>query len=173
MDSPTYAFFESPVGKLLAVKNTNGFTRLHLLNNCWEIPLEIHPETTKPEFKDLFDQLKGYFSGTLRTFKLSLDPKGTPFQLNVWKALNSIPYGTTISYKTLAQKIGKPGGSRAIGSANRVNPLLIIVPCHRVIGFNGNLTGYSAGLDIKKALLDHEKRNLVAETHIEKHKSLS
>lgn len=157
----------------MAVKGNGGFTSLNLLKNCRKIPLKIKLQTPKPEFEDLFDQLTAYFSGTLRTFKVSLDPKGTPFQVNVWKALNSIPYGSTISYKTLAQKIGTPGGARAIGAANRENPLLIIVPCHRVIGSDGNLTGYSAGLDIKKALLEHEKGNLGAKTHTEQQKSFN
>lgn len=170
MDNPICALFESPIGKILAVKNTSGFTRINFLNDCTKFTLKIDSQIKKNEFEDLFDQLNGYFSGSLRTFNLSLSAEGTPFQLNVWKALNSISYGSTISYNELAQKIGKPRGARAVGAANRVNPFPVIIPCHRVIGSNGKLTGYSAGLNIKKALLDHERKNLVTKTPMEQPK---
>ena len=102
-------------------------------------------------------QLEAYFSGDLRNFDLSLTPEGTPFQLEVWRELERIPYGDTISYGELAARLGRPKASRAVGAANGSNPLPIVIPCHRVIGSNGKLTGYGGGVDIKRALLDLEQ----------------
>lgn len=102
-------------------------------------------------------QLKAYFDGKLRTFDLPLAPAlGTDFQRRVWRELENIPYGQTISYAELARRIGQPAASRAVGAANGKNPLPIVVPCHRVIGADGTLTGYGGGLPIKKWLLEHE-----------------
>lgn len=98
-------------------------------------------------------QLAAYFAGELRTFDLPLRPSGTPFQLTVWGALRRIPYGETVSYGELARSIGRPTAARAVGSANHRNPLPIVVPCHRVIGADGTLTGYAGGLGVKSALL--------------------
>lgn len=98
-------------------------------------------------------QLDAYFAGELRAFDLPLRPGGTPFQLTVWEALRRIPYGTTMSYGQLAASIGRPAAARAVGGANHHNPLAIVVPCHRVIGADGALTGYGGGLGLKKALL--------------------
>src|SRR5262249_7022034 len=97
-----------------------------------------------------------FFAGELRTFDLPLGMHGTPFQKQVWQGLLTIPYGTTMSYAQLAARIGRPGASRAVGAANGKNPIGIIVPCHRVIGANGTLTGYGGGLDRKQWLLTHE-----------------
>ncbi len=104
-------------------------------------------------------QLQLYFEGELYKFDLPLKIKGTEFQQKVWKALMDIPYGQTRSYKDIAQMIGQPNAARAIGMANNKNPLLIIIPCHRVIGTSGSLTGYAAGLDLKINLLKIEKEN--------------
>ena len=101
-------------------------------------------------------QLDAYFAGELQTFDLPLHMAGTPFQKQVWQGLLTIPYGTTISYAELARRIGRPGASRAVGAANGRNPIGIIVPCHRVIGANGTLTGYGGGLDRKEWLIAHE-----------------
>ena len=98
-------------------------------------------------------QLSAYFAGELRQFDLRLRPSGTPFQLTVWQALRRIPYGETVTYGELARGIGRPTAARAVGSANHHNPLPIIVPCHRVIGADGTLTGYAGGLGVKSALL--------------------
>jgi methylated-DNA-[protein]-cysteine S-methyltransferase len=98
-------------------------------------------------------QLAAYFAGELRTFDLPLRPSGTPFQLTVWEALRRIPYGETVTYGELARSIGRPTAARAVGSANHRNPLPIVVPCHRVIGADGTLTGYAGGLAVKSALL--------------------
>ena len=101
-------------------------------------------------------QLEEYFAGTRREFELPLDPQGTPFQQSVWMVLRTIPYGRTISYGHQAGQLGDPNKARAVGAANGKNPLSIVVPCHRVIGSGGQLTGFAAGLDVKSWLLDHE-----------------
>lgn len=101
-------------------------------------------------------QLTDYFAGRRRTFELDLAPSGTPFQMQVWDELRRIPYGTTISYQELAHRIGKPKAMRAVGAANGQNPLPIVVPCHRVIGKDGSLTGFGGGLPCKRALLQLE-----------------
>ena len=107
------------------------------------------------------EQLDAYFEGDLRTFELPLHMVGTLFQKQVWEGLLTIPYGTTISYAELAHRIGRPGASRAVGAANGRNPIGIIVPCHRVIGANGTLTGYGGGLDRKEWLLSHESGGII------------
>jgi methylated-DNA-[protein]-cysteine S-methyltransferase len=104
-------------------------------------------------------QLDEYFAGTRRDFELPLAPRGTGFQQIVWRALTTIKYGETWSYGQLARAIGRPAASRAVGAANGRNPLAIIVPCHRVIGANGTLTGYGGGLPAKKWLLQHEQKH--------------
>ena len=101
-------------------------------------------------------QLQEYFAGTRRDFDLPLDPAGTPFQQSAWMVLRTIPYGQTISYGQQARRLGDPNKARAVGAANGKNPLSIVVPCHRVIGSSGQLTGFAAGLDVKSWLLDHE-----------------
>ena len=108
----------------------------------------------------LRDQLGEYFSGQRKTFDYPLAPKGTEFQLAVWNALLAIPYGATVTYAELAQRIGKPSAVRAVGAANGANPIPVIIPCHRVIGSNGTLTGYGGGIERKQWLLAHEGRRL-------------
>lgn len=108
-------------------------------------------------FPDAVSQLAQYFEGRLKQFDLDLQPKGTDFQKRVWQALLTIPYGTTVSYGDIAEQIHNPKAFRAVGNANRCNPIPIIIPCHRVIGKNGKLTGFGGGLDIKQALLDIER----------------
>jgi methylated-DNA-[protein]-cysteine S-methyltransferase len=105
-------------------------------------------------------QLRAYFAGELEAFDLALAPQGTLFQLAVWNRLCEIPYGETISYGELARRMGKPNASRAVGLANGANPIPIVIPCHRVIGSNGKLTGYGGGLPIKEKLLGLERRQL-------------
>jgi methylated-DNA-[protein]-cysteine S-methyltransferase len=107
-------------------------------------------------FRAAAEQLDAYFAGELTTFDLPLAPRGSEFQLRVWTALREIPYGRTESYGDLAQRIGSPGAARAVGLANGKNPIGIVIPCHRVVGSNGSLTGYGAGLDRKRRLLDLE-----------------
>ena len=107
-------------------------------------------------FQTAADQLDAYFAGRRTTFTISLEPQGTAFQKRVWAALQEIPYGETESYGQLAERIGSPGAARAVGLANGKNPIGIVIPCHRVVGSNGSLTGYGGGLDRKKQLLDLE-----------------
>lgn len=109
-----------------------------------------------PHLKEAYKQLTEYFKGGRLSFSLPLNPSGTEFQRNVWDGLGKIPYGKTISYKDLAEMVGCPGGSRAVGMANNRNPLPIIVPCHRVIGIKGDLIGYASGVAVKRKLLDLE-----------------
>ncbi|MEO8276829.1 MAG: methylated-DNA--[protein]-cysteine S-methyltransferase [Thermoanaerobaculia bacterium] len=109
-------------------------------------------------FAEARAQLGAYFSGELAAFELELTPTGTPFQREVWRALGEIPFGETESYGALARRIGRPGASRAVGLANGSNPVCIIVPCHRVIGADGSLTGYGGGIERKRWLLAHERR---------------
>lgn len=115
------------------------------------------PDT--PLLKEAARQLNAYFDGTLRHFSLPLRLEGTAFRLKCWQALQTIPYGETISYGEQARRIGQPSAVRAVGGANHHNPIAIIVPCHRVIGADGTLTGYGGGLDTKAWLLQHERRH--------------
>jgi methylated-DNA-[protein]-cysteine S-methyltransferase len=107
-------------------------------------------------FTDVVDQLKSYFAGERKAFDLPLVLEGTEFQKKVWTALQDIPYGETVSYKTLAQRVGSPKAVRAVGAANGANPIPIIIPCHRVIGNDGSLKGFGGGLPLKKRLLELE-----------------
>ncbi|MBC7768746.1 MAG: methylated-DNA--[protein]-cysteine S-methyltransferase [Phycisphaerales bacterium] len=147
--------YQSPVGPLTLISNGAALTDLQFEN-------PRHPYTPAPAGSDgILDQarrqLDAYFAGALRTFDLPLAPQGTPFQQRVWAALLTIPYGVTRSYGQQAAAIGSPQASRAVGLANGRNPISIIVPCHRVIGSNGSLTGYGGGMDRKKLLLDLEQ----------------
>mgnify|MGYP000432222234 CR=1 FL=1 len=152
-----YTWFESPIGKILLAGDERGLTRIGFPKG----KMKMGPETTwqiNPQpFKAVTRQLQAYFDGKLTTFNLKLAPKGTEFQLSVWKALQEIPYGETMSYSELAKKIGRPKASRAVGAANGNNPLPIVMPCHRVIGINGSLTGFGGGLPTKQFLLELEK----------------
>jgi methylated-DNA-[protein]-cysteine S-methyltransferase len=107
----------------------------------------------------VFSQLNEYFEGKRRTFDLPLAPEGTPFQLSVWKALQTIPYGETRSYRDIAIQVGNPKAARAVGGANHHNPIAIIIPCHRVIAADGSLGGFGGGLPLKEFLLDLERKN--------------
>jgi methylated-DNA-[protein]-cysteine S-methyltransferase len=117
-------------------------------------------EGAHPVLASATRQLREYFDGDRRGFELPLDPVGTPFQRRCWLALSSIPYGTTISYGEQARRLGYPRGARAVGGANARNPIPIVLPCHRVVGSGGALTGYGGGLAAKRALLEHESRVL-------------
>lgn len=123
-------------------------------------PLDTQPAIDRetPVLARTAQQLAEYFAGTRTVFELPLAPKGSGFQDRVWHQLLAIPYGTTRSYGEIARAIGRPSASRAVGTANGANPIAIIVPCHRVIGQNGTLTGYAGGLGVKRWLLDHEHR---------------
>ena len=152
-EQPVYTLIESPIGPLTLVASEAGLQRLafgaHRPDDAVEAP--DHPLLTRTT-----TQLAEYFAGTRTTFDVPLDMTGTPFQKSVWALLQEIPYGTTTSYGALALQLGSLGKSRAVGLANGKNPVAIIVPCHRVIGSDGKLTGFGGGLPMKQWLLDHE-----------------
>ncbi len=149
-----YATTNSPLGQIQVVWNDNGVTHIDFENEMPEPQLSWKKVSASKS--DAVQQLKEYFQGRRQNFDLPLAPTGTAFQNQVWKALVKIPYGTTTSYGELAKQIGRPKASRAVGAANGKNPLAIVVPCHRVIGSNGKLTGYAGGLERKAALLQLE-----------------
>ena len=144
------------IGTLTLVGDEAGLRRIDFEKE--KNPITIQGEWKKqPGFFDSVKaQLKAYFKGELKVFDILLAPVGTPFQLKVWQALSSIPYGELVSYKTIAEAIGNPKAVRAVGGANGKNPIPIIVPCHRVIGSDGSLTGFGGGLETKKRLIDLE-----------------
>ena len=147
---------DSPVGPLLLAGTAAALTRVHFQGGPHRLrPARAWRHDAAP-FARALVQLGEYFRGARREFDLPLAPAGTPFQLAVWQALRAIPYGETVSYGEVAQRVGLAGGARAVGLANGANPLPIIVPCHRVIGADGSLTGFGGGLDIKRALLSLE-----------------
>ena len=121
------------------------------------VPLDDAPAAAAAQTRRAVGQLEEYFRGERRTFELDLLPPGTPFQKQVWLTLAEIPFGETWSYTRLAEAVGRPRAGRAVGAANGANPLPVILPCHRVIGADGSLTGYGGGVDVKRALLDLER----------------
>lgn len=149
-----FAYFSSPVGTLTLTEEEDALTGLYFGRLSRQ-----GQEVLSPVLKETARQLSEYFSGKRREFSLPLSPKGTEFQLRVWRALETIPYGETRSYGDMARLIGSPKACRAVGMANHRNPISIIVPCHRVVGANGSLTGYGGGLDAKRFLLDLEQKN--------------
>ena len=150
----------SPVGPLLLAADDVGLRRIIFMNGRDRAQPSPDWVLDRSAFAETIRQLKAYFSGELEAFDLPLAPEGTPFQLQVWRQLCEIPYGETISYGELARRIGNFKASRAVGLANGANPIPIIIPCHRVIGSNGKLTGYGGGLPIKEKLLALERRQL-------------
>ncbi len=154
-----YTFTRSPLGDLLLMSDGGSLTGLFLPKHTHgpgEVSSEWQRNSELPVFQAAADQLRAYFEGTLADFDVPLRMEGTPFQRTVWNELTKIPAGVTISYGELARRVGNPNASRAVGLANGRNPVSIIVPCHRVIGSDGSLTGYGGGIDRKKALLKHE-----------------
>ena len=142
----------SPVGRLAAFSDGSALVKIRFLGPDERTP-SVPPDALSREAEA---QLLAYFAGQLRVFALKLAPKGTPFQQDVWRALQAIPYGATASYADIAERVGRPSAVRAVGAANGANPIAIVVPCHRIIGRDGTLTGYAGGLDRKRALLDLE-----------------
>lgn len=145
------ASIDTPIGTAILEGTEQGLSRFTLSEQ------EVTHANIPPCLEEALCQIREYFNGQRTAFSLLLDPKGTPFQRTVWKVLETIPYGTTISYADLSKKIGDPKAVRAVAAANGKNPLWIIVPCHRVIGSDGSLTGYAGGLWRKKWLLSHEQ----------------
>jgi methylated-DNA-[protein]-cysteine S-methyltransferase len=156
MATTRFRTVESPVGPLTLAGKGRGLMHLRMVDQTYE-PSRADWQADDDAFPDAVEQLQAYFAGDRTEFDLELDLVGTAFQRRVWAALTTIPYGQTRSYGQIAQQIGTPGAFRAVGLANGHNPIGIIVPCHRVIGANGSLTGYGGGLDRKRALLELEK----------------
>lgn len=149
-----YFYEDTPIGKLCIGEKDGAITRV-----TWEhIPKEHVLEKTEL-IQTCKQQLDEFFEGERREFDIPLQPGGTEFQKKVWNALREIPYGETCSYKDIAVAVGNPKAARAVGMANNRNPIAVIVPCHRVVGANGKMVGYAAGIDKKVWLLDLEKQN--------------
>src|SRR5665648_107330 len=158
----TRTVIDSAVGPLTLVAQDGAIVGLYLDTQRYRpdddelgVPDRLGREAE--QFQAAADQLDAYFAGALTRFALSLAPRGSQFQRRVWAALQDIPYGETESYGELAARIGSPGAARAVGLANGKNPIGIVIPCHRVVGSHGSLTGYGGGLDRKKLLLDLER----------------
>jgi len=152
-----FTLMGSPLGKILLAGNEQGLTQVSFREG--KNPLIPKPDWQRDEdvWATAVAQLTAYFAGELQTFDFPLAPKGTPFQQKVWAYLQTIPYGRTTTYGTIAQELGNPKSTRAVGAANGRNPIAVIIPCHRVIGSDGKLTGYAGGLQIKAALLGLER----------------
>jgi methylated-DNA-[protein]-cysteine S-methyltransferase len=153
-----YGILQSPLGELVASGDGRTLTGLAFGDTVNAPPAGWTRDNAA--FADLAAQLKAYFTGQLATFELQLAPAGTPFQQRVWAALREIPYGATTTYGTLAARLGDPRAMRAVGLANGRNPIAIVIPCHRVIGADGGLTGYGGGMHRKQWLLAHERGEL-------------
>ncbi len=171
-DSPLcYRQIPSLVGNLLLVGDGNAICEIRFLADADVVPggegrpgvpaeWTLSPSGDDPALDALESQLTEYFAGERQDFDLPLSPVGTPFQIEVWTQLARIPFGVTISYAELASRVGNPKASRAVGAANGKNPLSIVVPCHRVIGADGSLTGFGGGIEAKRTLLLHEGARL-------------
>jgi len=155
---------KSPVGPLRLFATEGALTAIYLEKHKGAPALTATEREDLPVLLAARRQLEEYFAGERVAFDLPLEPTGTPFQHTVWKALREIPLGVTWSYGDLARHVGRAGAARAVGAANGKNPLSIVVPCHRVVGSDGTLTGYAGGVPIKQWLLEHEQRVLAGET---------
>lgn len=147
-----YRTIDSPIGLLTLAGRDEVLTNLRMVDQTYE-PTRSGWSENPTAFNDAVDQLNAYFAGELTDFTVEFELQGTEFQRRVWHALLTIPFGDTRSYGEIAGQIGAPGAARAVGLANGHNPIAIIVPCHRVIGASGSLTGYGGGLDRKRSLL--------------------
>lgn len=153
-----FTCFDTPLCKMLIAGNKKGISRLHF---CMDEspPFSFSPdwEENNAFFTNPVEQIRQYLSGSLKEFRLTLNPQGTLFQKKVWKALTGIPYGKLSSYGKIAEAIGNKNGARAVGSANSRNPVPLIIPCHRVIASDGSISGFAYGQKIKKRLIRLEK----------------
>ncbi len=159
-----YSFLDTPIGTLTLIADDAALVEVwfpnHTEHDGGAGVDELDGAVLDPEHTVLrraSDQLSEYFAGTRTTFDVPLAPEGTPFQLAAWRALSTIPFGETVSYGEQAKRLGDPNKARAVGAANGRNPLPIIVPCHRVVGSSGQLTGFGGGVESKAWLLDHEQ----------------
>jgi methylated-DNA-[protein]-cysteine S-methyltransferase len=148
-------FYDYSIGRIGITEKDGKITNVYITNK--ELPRDMQLTET-PLLKEAARQLESYFAGELKEFSLPLEPSGTDFLKQVWSALCEIPFGKTATYGEIAERIGRPKAARAVGLANNRNPIPIFIPCHRVIGADGSLTGYRGGLEMKKKLLELEKR---------------
>ena len=161
-----FTYYSSPLGKIVLTANNDGLTALEFIDGDKTTVIPPHYQSLTTEhsiFAEVCQQLTQYFTKKRITFNLPLAPKGTPFQQQVWQALTTIKQGETKSYAWLAKTINNEKAVRAVGSANGANPIALIVPCHRVIGANGKLTGYAGGLTLKAKLLEFEGADFIRE----------
>jgi methylated-DNA-[protein]-cysteine S-methyltransferase len=154
-----YRYVKSPIGALLLAGDDEGLKFVGFPEGKGQVQPQSEWKKDDRAFTDVKKQLDEYFAGKRKTFDLKLAPSGTAFQREVLTALQQIPYGETRSYQDIASDVGRPRAVRAVGAANGRNPLPIIIPCHRVIGANGSLTGFGGGLPVKQYLLDLERSN--------------
>ncbi len=154
-----YSIFKSPFCDITLVGSNSGLTHLHLDTGKGKRKFTLSSDCIRKDnlFQNHKKQLADYFSGKRKRFDLLLDPEGTDFQKTVWKALYDIPFGKLRSYKEIAAAIGNPNAYRAVGMANSKNPIPLIIPCHRVIGANGTMTGFAYGKEMKSRLIDFEQ----------------
>lgn len=158
-----HTIVDSPVGPLTLVAVDGVLTGLYMSQQRHRPPQEVFGGRADEPFDEVARQLAAYFAGQRTEFDLPLALAGTPFQQRVWASLREIPYGETITYGQLADRVGRPAAARAVGLANGRNPIGVIVPCHRVVGADGGLTGYGGGLERKQYLLALERRHLLAQ----------
>jgi methylated-DNA-[protein]-cysteine S-methyltransferase len=155
--SDEWTVIATPVGEMMVIGDDEAIHFVHLPQSYLRSDFAADRAGVPAAVGAAVEQIDAYFAGDLKDFSLPLDPAGTQFQRRVWMALAAIPYGATESYGELAVRVGNPKACRAVGLANGRNPIPLILPCHRVIGANGSLTGYGGGLELKKRLLDHEQ----------------
>ncbi len=153
-----YTTIDSPIGELLLLGDGRALHGLYMQQGRRPVVLSPRWQREDGAFAEPVEQLCEYFAATRTSFDVPLAPHGTPFQLRVWRALQDIGYGETLSYGELARCVGQPSAARAVGMANGRNPIAVIVPCHRVIGADGTLTGYGGGIERKRVLLELESR---------------
>jgi len=161
MSGVNSGFIETGIGVLRITAGPDGVTGVCFLDEGARPDLMEMDHREHPHLAECLRQLKEYFGGQRTEFELELNPEGTTFQQEVWRELRKIPYAETVSYGHIAEKLGRPGSSRAVGRANSLNPIAVIIPCHRVIGGDGSLVGYSAGLERKEYLLKMEKESTI------------
>jgi methylated-DNA-[protein]-cysteine S-methyltransferase len=156
--APLYTTIDSPLGELLLLGDGNALGGLHMQEG--RKPATVGPGWRRQPgaFAEAGAQLREYFAGERTAFELPLEPLGSPFQLRVWVALREIGYGETLAYGELARRLGQPAAARAVGAANGANPLSVVIPCHRLVGAGGALTGYGGGIERKRLLLELEAR---------------
>ncbi|MFO7914139.1 MAG: methylated-DNA--[protein]-cysteine S-methyltransferase [Candidatus Krumholzibacteriales bacterium] len=156
-----YGFIETDIGIIRVTAGPGGVSGVHFMDEMLDPDVMKKDGTEEINLSECLRQLQEYFGGERTEFDLKLQPEGTAFQREVWNELLKIPYAGTVSYGYIAEKLGRPGAARAVGRANSVNPIAVIIPCHRVIGADGSLTGYAAGLDRKRYLLQMEKERTI------------